>query len=45
MLTYILIAVCLVQLFAIAVLFVAVTTSSEIIEDLKRALRHANGEH
>jgi hypothetical protein len=45
MLVYILIAVCVIQLFAISVLVMAVTASSEMIDDLKRVLRHADGEH
>lgn len=45
MLTYLLIAVCLIQFFAIAVLFLALTASSEIIEDLQKSLRWHKGEH
>jgi hypothetical protein len=43
--TYILLAVVFLQFFAIAVLVMAVTASSEIIEDLQKSLRFHKGEH
>lgn len=43
--TYILLAVVVLQFCAIAVLFMAVTASSEIIEDLKQTLKWHKGEH
>jgi hypothetical protein len=45
MLVYILIAVCILQLFAIAALWIALTASAEIIEDMKKSLRYHKGEH
>jgi hypothetical protein len=44
MLIYFLIALCFVQLIAIAVLVLSVTASSEVIDDMRQALRQANGD-
>lgn len=41
---YVLIAICIAQGLVIAVLFMAVTASSEIITDLRSALKRARGE-
>ncbi len=43
--TYILVGICILQLFAIAVLVLAVSASKEVIEDLQQSLRYHKGEH